>query len=36
MIVIVNTPGSQVDTPVAEGNKKEGGERKMIDLHKDT
>ena len=32
----VKTPGSQVDSPVAEGNTKEGGARKMRDLHKDT
>jgi len=36
MIMIVKTHGSQVDSPVAEGNKKEGGGRKMRDLHKDT
>ena len=30
------TPGSQVGSPVAEGNRKEGGGRKMRDLHKDT
>jgi len=36
MIMIVKTPGSQVDFPVAEGNRKEGGGRKMRDLHKDT
>jgi len=36
MIMIVKTPGSQIDSPVAEGNKKEGGGRKMRDLHKDT
>jgi len=36
MIMIVKTPGSQVDSPVAEGNRKEGGVRKMRDLHKDT
>jgi len=31
MIMIMKTPGSQVD-----GNRKEGGGRKMRDLHKDT
>jgi len=36
MIMIVTTPGSQLDSPVAEGNKKEGGEKKERDLHKDT
>jgi len=36
MIMIVKTLGSQVDSPVAEGIKKEGGGRKMRDLHKDT
>jgi len=36
MIMIIKTPGSQVDSPVAEGNRREGGGRKMIDLHKDT
>ena len=36
MIMIMKTPGSQVDSPVAEGNRKEGGGRKMRDLHKDT
>jgi len=30
------TPGSQVGSPVAEGNRKDGGGRKMRDLHKDT
>ena len=34
MIMIVKTLGSQVDSPVAEGIKKEGGGRKMRDLHK--
>ena len=32
MSMIVKTPGSQVDCPVAEGNRKEGGGRKMRDL----
>ena len=27
--MIVKTPGSQVDSPIAEGNRKEGGGRKM-------
>ena len=36
MIMIMKTSGSQVDSPVAEGNRKEGGGRKMRDLHKDT
>jgi len=39
MIMIMKTPGpqvDQVDSPVAKGNRKEGGGRKMRDLHKDT
>jgi len=36
MIMIMKGPGSQVDSSVAEGNRKEGGGRKMRDLHKDT
>ena len=36
MIMITKTSGSQVDSPVAEGKRKEGGGRKMRDLHKDT
>ena len=36
MIMIVKTSGSQVDSPVAEGKRTEGGERKMRDLHRDT
>ena len=36
MIMIMKTSGSQVDSPVAEGKRKEGGGRKMRDLHKDT
>jgi len=36
MIMIMKTPGSQFDSPVAEGNRKEGGGRKRRDLHKDT
>jgi len=34
--MIMKTSGSQVVSPVAEGNRKEGGEKKMRDLHKDT
>jgi len=34
MIMIVKTPGSQVDSLVAEGNRGEGGGRKMRDLHR--
>jgi len=36
MIMIMKTSGSQVDSPVAEGTKKEGGGRKIRDLHRDT
>jgi len=36
MIMIMKTPGSQVDSQVAEGNRKEVGGRKMRDLHKYT
>ena len=36
MIMIMKTPGSQVESSVAEGNGKEGGGRKMRDVHKDT
>jgi len=36
MIMIMSTPGSQGDSPIAEGNRKEGGGRKMRDLHKET
>jgi len=36
MTMIMKTSGSQVDSPVVEGNRKEGGGRKMRDLHKDT
>ena len=35
MIMIMKTAGSQVDSPVAEGNRKEGG-RKMRDLQRHT
>ena len=33
MIMIMKTPEFQVDSPVAKGNRREGGGR---DLHKDT
>ena len=36
MIMIIKTCGSQVDSPVAEGKRKEGGGRKIRDLHRDT
>ena len=36
MIMIMKTSGSQVDFPFAEGKRKEGGGRKIRDLHKDT
>jgi len=36
MITIMKTFGSQVDSPVAEEKRKEGGGREMRDLHKDT
>jgi len=36
IIVIMKTPGSQVDSPVAEGNRREGGGTKMRELHIDT
>jgi len=36
MIMIMKTFGSQVDSPVAEGKRKEGGGRKIRDLHRDT
>ena len=36
MIMITKTSGSQVASSVAEGKRKEGGGRKMRDLHKDT
>jgi len=32
----MKTPGSQVDSTVAQGNRREGGGREMRDLHKDT
>ena len=35
-IMIMKTSGSQVDSPVAEGKRKEGGGRKIRDLHRDT
>jgi len=36
MIMIMKTRGSQVDSQVADENRREGGGRDMIDLHKDT
>ena len=36
MITIMKTPGSEVESPVADGNRKEGEGTKMRDLHKDT
>ena len=36
MIMIVKTPGSQLNSSVAEGNTKEGGGGKMRDRHNDT
>ena len=36
MIMIMKTSGPQVDSPVAEGKRKEGGGRKIRDLHRDT
>jgi len=36
MMIDNETPGSQVDSTVAEGNRREGGGREMKDLHKDT
>jgi hypothetical protein len=36
MIIIMKTPGSQVDSPVTEGKRREGGGREVRDLHKDT
>jgi len=36
MIMIMKTSGSQIDSPVAEGKRKEGGGRKIRDLHRDT
>ena len=36
MIMIMKTSRSQVDSPVAEGKRKEGGGRKIRDLHRDT
>jgi len=36
MIMIMKTSGSQVDSLVAEGKRKEGGGRKIRDLHRDT
>jgi len=34
MIMIMKTSGSQVDSPVAKGKRKEGGGRKIRDLSK--
>jgi len=36
MIMIMKTSGSQVDSPVAEQKRKEGGGREIRDLHRDT
>jgi len=36
IIMIMKTSGSQVDSPVVEGKRTEGGGRKMRDLHRDT
>ena len=36
MIMIMETSGSQVDSLVAEGKRKEGGGRKIRDSHRDT
>jgi hypothetical protein len=36
MIMIMKTSGSQVDSPVAEKKRKEGGGREIRDLHRDT
>jgi len=36
MIMIMKTPGSQVDSPVAEGNRREGEGGEMRDLLNDT
>jgi len=36
MIMIMKTPGSQVDSPVAEGKRREGEGREMREIHKDT
>jgi len=33
MIMIMKTSGSQVDSPVVEGKRREGGGRKMIHTH---
>jgi len=32
----MKTPGSQDDSPIAEGKRREGEGREMRDLHKDT
>jgi len=36
MIMIIKSPGSQIYSPVAKGNRKEGGGREIRDSHKDT
>ena len=36
MIMIMETPGSQVDSAVAEGKRREGEVGEMRDVHKDT
>jgi len=36
MIMKMKTPGSQVDSQVAEGKRREGEGREMRDPHKDT
>jgi len=36
MMMLIETPGSQVDSPVANENRREGVGREMRDLHKDT
>jgi len=36
MIMMMKTPGSQIDSPVAEGSRREGGGGEMRDLHQDT
>jgi len=36
MIMMMKSPGSQVDSPVAEGKRREGEGGEMRNLHKDT
>jgi len=36
VIMIIKNPGSQVDSPIAEGKRREGEGRETRDLHKDT